>query len=820
MRNFELLFLIFSVILIVTNCATTSKNGNKQNLAGIDDIYEKWTDDLEVAKGDSIALQQTKEEIGFEVEYLTSFKKDPEKLYTAYLGYQLLGGLHDSIKANDISKLIRKKFPESEQTYNLANEEFYDRIYPVWRDDSLKVIIISELLKKYPKTNWRRTMYQYLTYSLNNLKQIKKLKKTLKNFRKTFPDDYIPYIQTTRYYNYNDIEPEKALEHAEEAYYLSRDYPKIDFIPDMEWNLEKRSAPVKTVAILADILNKQEKYIEAEEVLMEVINSNKLSIDDEVTLSRCYYYLGKSFRGQGENELAINALIQSIILGDSRNFYTPNADSLLRELLLEKDLSEKELLSFVRDHTDYNDVIFTDITEECNLQDISAGRVAWGDFNSDGFQDLLLDGRKLFENIDGKIFINITSETFPDTIRGNGGLWGDLDNDGDLDIVTKDPESVWLNENGIFYEFKEENSLNDNNISTEGMGLGDVDNDGFLDLYLANYEVWNVTGSLPEQDQFFYGDSTGAFFEVTEEAGLLPGDGKKRAGRGVNFGDFDNDTDLDIFVSNYRLQENFLWVNDGSGYFENQARELGVSGVEVEGWWGHTIGSEWADIDNDGDLDLITANLAHPRYIDFSNKTMLYLNSGSPDWKFEDIRRATGIKFEETHSEPAWGDLNNDGYYDLYINDVYEGRRSFLYMNNQDNTFREVTYLAGVRHYNGWGIAFADIDNDGDLDILAAGGKIQLLRNDTPDIGNWLEVEIVGKDHSDAIGTRLSLYNENILLTREIQGGKGTTNQHSLIQHFGLGENEPPFTLKIRYPSGKEESTVIREINRIIEIKE
>ncbi|MCK4696193.1 MAG: hypothetical protein KAT74_10540, partial [Candidatus Cloacimonetes bacterium] len=137
MRNFELLFLIFSVILIVTNCATTSKNGNKQNLAGIDDIYEKWTDDLEAAQDDSITLQQTKEEIGFEVEYLTSFKKDPEKLYTAYLGYQLLGELQDSIKANDISKLIRKKFPESEQTYNLANEEFYDRIYPVWRDDSL-----------------------------------------------------------------------------------------------------------------------------------------------------------------------------------------------------------------------------------------------------------------------------------------------------------------------------------------------------------------------------------------------------------------------------------------------------------------------------------------------------------------------------------------------------------------------------------------------------------------------------------------------------------------------------------------------------------
>ena len=310
------------------------------------------------------------------------------------------------------------------------------------------------------------------------------------------------------------------------------------------------------------------------------------------------------------------------------------------------------------------------------------------------------------------------------------------------------------------------------------------------------------------------------FVEATENSGLIPEDEINRAGRGVNFGDYDNDGDMDIFVSNYRLTKNYLWQNDGLGKFTEVSLEKGVSGVEVEDWWGHTIGSEWGDIDNDGDLDLISCNLAHPRYIDFSDKTMLLVNSGFPDYKFTDKRAAAGIRFEETHSEPALGDLNNDGFLDLYINDVYEARRSFLYMSNGDMTFRDVTYLSGTRHFNGWGVAFADFDNDGDLDILAAGGDIQLFRNDTYPKGNWLQVEILGKDHCDAIGTRLILANKNISLLREIQGGKGTTNQHSLVQHFGLGQEEAPFDLKIRFPGGEVRVVKIEQINRKVVIME
>ena len=724
----------------------------------------------------------------------------------------------DSVKYEQLKLEVITRFPSSEKTFELANEEFYDKVYPIWRNDSLKVEVISKLIRKYPQTNWRRTMYQYLTYSLDNLKRTDKLMNVLEKFRLAFPQDYKPFSQSARYLNRNDIEPEKALEFARQSHAMSFKYPKLDHFPPMEWELEKRSAPVKTAALLADILIKQEFYEEAEKVLTAVIKNNKLGIDDETTLGACYYFLTKSYDGMNKKKEAVQAAVQSLIAGDSRNYYTPLADSLLQEMIGYKDLSEDEYIDFVRTQAGYEDVIFTDVTEEYGLENVGAGRIAWGDYDNDGFADMLLNGSRLFKNEKGKRFIEITQEAFPDTIQGNGGLWGDFDNDGDLDIVTKDPESIWLNKNGIFKRISGDNAIENNEVSTEGIGIGDVNNDGWLDIYFANYEVWKVTRSEPDEDSFFKGIGGGKFYLATDRADLLPKDGKKRAGRGVNMGDFDNDGDLDIFVSNYRLQDNFLWVNDGTGHFKNKALELGVAGDEVESWWGHTIGSEWVDVDNDGDLDLFCANLAHPRYIDFSNMSMLYFNSGAPDWKFTDIRKIASIRFEETHSEPCWADFNNDGFLDLYINCVYEGRRSFLYMNNGNGTFREVSFLAGVRHFNGWGAACADFDNDGDMDLLAAGGKIQLFRNDTPKLKNWLEVEIIGKDHSDGIGTRLTLSNENITLTREIQGGKGTTNQHSLVQHFGLGEYEPPFELKIRFPGGEERKIEIKEINnRIIE---
>ncbi len=722
----------------------------------------------------------------------------------------------DSSHAIFLKEQLLQNFPASEKAFEIAQKDFYNKVYPVWKNDSLKVEIISRLITKYAKNDWQRTMFQYFTYSLNNLGMIDSLRSTLALFRQRFPADYIAYFQSAYYHHQNKLE--NSLEFAEKAFDLAWNYPKLEYYPPLQWKLEKRSAPIKAAVLLGEILIENKKYDKAEKILLRTVNENKLGVNDEATLAGCHFSLAKVYEQQNKQEKAVQHAIKTLIAGDSRNRYPVRADSLLRRLIAYKDLSENEYFDFIRKQADYHDVIFQDVTKEVGLAGIKASRIAWGDFNQDGFADLLLNGKRLFINEKGKNFRDISDLVFADTIKANGGLWADLDNDGDLDIVTKDPEAVWLNENLRFQ--KSENSLSDNQVSTEGVGIADVNKDGWLDIYLANYEVWEENISNPEQDQFFLGKGKGRFSESTKTANLIPIDEKNRAGRGVNMADFDKDNDIDIFVSNYRLQDNFLWLNDGKGNFRNVALEKGVAGNKVDGWWGHTIGSCWGDIDNDCDLDLFCANLAHPRYIDFSNKSMLYLNNGNFEFDFIDIREQAGIRFEETHSEPILADFNNDGNLDLFINCVYENRRSFLYLNNGDATFRDVTFLAGVRHFNGWGCAVADFDNDGDLDLLAAGGKIQLFRNETGSEKNWLQIKIIGKDHCDGIGTKLLLSKIDFWLYTEIFGSKGTTNQNEFVRHFGLGKIKPPFDLELTFPDGEKRHIPIDAINRKIVIEE
>jgi hypothetical protein len=256
------------------------------------------------------------------------------------------------------------------------------------------------------------------------------------------------------------------------------------------------------------------------------------------------------------------------------------------------------------------------------------------------------------------------------------------------------------------------------------------------------------------------------------------------------------------------LQENFLWLNRGDGAFENVAPRLGVAGDEVDGWFGHTIGAAWGDYDNDGDLDLFTADLAHPRYIQFSNRSRLYENLGpGTEPRFRDRRAESAIRFEETHSNPAWADVDNDGDLDLYITSIYENRRSFLYENlgrpypDSSVVFREATWLSGTRAFNGWGCGFADFDNDGDPDLVVGSGSgLRLFRNDTRSANHWLQVRCVGTNANRAgIGCRVTVRRGTRTWIREVEGGSGTTSQNSLVQHFGLGASADPVDVEVRF---------------------
>ncbi|MBU1238890.1 CRTAC1 family protein [Myxococcota bacterium] len=475
---------------------------------------------------------------------------------------------------------------------------------------------------------------------------------------------------------------------------------------------------------------------------------------------------------------------------------------------------------------------FTDITESSGLSGLS--RMAFGDYDNDGDDDLLVNGNTLYRNEGDGTFTNVSEEAGIAGRATNGGIWADYDNDGHLDFYAtvnnylplcssesdcpadgfscvegrcksdsnageRPHDYLWRNNgDGTFTDVSDEAGAPYDFLPTEGAAWGDVNGDGFVDLYVANYETptnWtDGTLSIGTADKLWMNMGDGTFADFSAAHGIEAE--ATLCGRGVNMADYDDDGDLDIYVSNYRLHRNFLWQNSGSGRFTNVGFETGTEGEYISGAYGHTIGSTWVDLNNDGHWDLIAANLAHPRFIEFSDKTMIYINSGPPDYTFEDIREESGVTYSETHSDPAAGDFDNDGYADFFVTDVYVGYQSFLYRNNGDLTFTDVTYPSGIRVDNGWGCAWADIDNDGDLDLVSRG----LYRNDHA-TGNYLKVRLIGTyANRSAIGARVTLNVGGDVLMRQVEGGKGTTTQNSMTLHFGLGDATMVDSLTIDWP--------------------
>jgi tetratricopeptide (TPR) repeat protein len=770
----------------------------------------RWDSMMKTAGEDSVARGTRAAKLVEEArEYLEGDEGDSElNLSMAY--YCLSLAEADSTVLEPVQTKLLENFPDSRTTYEIAGNIFYDNLYPIWRNDRKKVEFLSEFVDRYTEQNWRRTAYQALFHSLVQLGRLDTMKEMSRRWIDDAPEDPWAYNTISYWYLDQDLDLTFAKECALKAMTLQETFPKPANYPPQQWKMNSKilygSARMNLARALVEAGNLQE----AESTIRDAIENTGFGVDDERTVGSYYFILGQIEEKRGNMQSAMDAFLEALVRGDSRNQWTPKADSCFAELCAIRYGGDANVMDIARERKRYSDVVFDDVTETSGLGDVHGSRVAWGDYNNDGWEDLLVNGCRLFENKNGGGFVEVTAESGISG-NGNGGIWGDYDNDRYLDMfmISGTTDALWKNlgpdSEGRFRfrEVTEEAGKVSNHVATEGAGWADADNDGYLDLYCANYEVWRETSSKPEGDQFFLNNGDGTFEECLSEAGMTPPFDDKKAGRGVNWGDFDDDGDQDCFVSNYRLQENFLWENDGKAHFRNNACSRGVAGTEVEGWWGHTIGSEWGDYDNDGDLDLITANLAHPRYIEFSDMTKLYENLGPPDYRFEDRRAIAGIRFEETHSDPSWGDVDKDGYLDLYLTSVYSGRRSFLYLNNGNGTFREVTWLAGVRHFNGWGCAFCDFDRDGDLDLAVAGGSLQLLEN-RGNSRHWLQVKVAGSESNrTGIGSRLILRRGDEVQIREVQGGKGTTNQHSMTQFFGLSGDPAPAHLTVRFPSGR-----------------
>ena len=425
--------------------------------------------------------------------------------------------------------------------------------------------------------------------------------------------------------------------------------------------------------------------------------------------------------------------------------------------------------------------VFDDATKSLGLMGMGGGTAAWVDFNNDGWDDLHTG--TLWVNEGGKKFTR-----FAGTAPGGSGTWADFNNDGWIDCYAHGSGRLWRNDDGKGFTDITPKLMTQRPAKVcLGAAWADFDGDGWLDLYVGGYEIWQkaVYPDIAYRNLQGKGWAVHPFPKVRD-----------MTARGIAAADYDGDGDTDIYVSNYRLFPNRLWRNDGKGTFAEVAAATKTSGDGGLGAWGHTIGSSWGDLDNDGHLDLFVGNFSHPPA--YQDRAKFLRNRGpAGKFSFEDKSAGAGLHWQESYASPTLGDYDNDGYLDLFFTTVYAGNTSVLYQNSGNWKFKNTTGPSGIRTATTYQAAWADFDKDGDLD-LASGGK--LWRNQGNTDHHWLAVRLKGKQ---TIGATARLKVGEQTLTRHVASSTGQGNQDSMVLHFGLGTHDKETELKLTWPGGK-----------------
>ena len=344
--------------------------------------------------------------------------------------------------------------------------------------------------------------------------------------------------------------------------------------------------------------------------------------------------------------------------------------------------------------------------------------------------------------------------------------------------------------------------------------FGDGNGDGKLDLYWGN---WLLT--YPDdpaiQDRYFTGSGSGTFSDAQQAAGLvLP---TPYSCYGVIWNDYNNDGHQDIFVGNYHLYANQLWKNQGDGTFIDVAVQVGAAYDNVPGPYpnllgGHTFGGDFADVDNDGDLDMYMANLAHPRAMPWSDPSMFLINQGPPDYNFTNKLEESGFIYDEGDVNAAFADFDNDMDVDLVVASLYTGHYSRLYRNDGLGNFTDITYESNTAVHDSVSVVWSDVDEDGDLDLLIADRAgptyVHLFINRVGQNNRWVQFVLRGTaTNRDAIGARVTLEAGGVSQLREIRGGQGHSNtQNTKVVHFGLGQSTQISQLTVRWVGGATEA--------------
>ena len=508
-------------------------------------------------------------------------------------------------------------------------------------------------------------------------------------------------------------------------------------------------------------------------------------------------------------------------------------------------------------------------------EDMGSG-AAWGDYDNDGYPDLYVvdvaapltasqeeiahspGGNRLYHNNHDGTFTDVTEKAGVG-FKGIGmaAAWADYDNDGFLDLVVTSYDRIVLyhnNGDGTFTDATAKAGLDKFRGFWTGAAWGDYDRDGNVDLFVCGYVKYNFRSedlhktslqytSLvpytlnpaaypPERKLLFHNTGDGTFSEVAKEAGVDDPIGRSLS---AAWYDFDGDGWPDLYVAN-DLWGSKLYLNLHNGKFKDITKEAGVS--DFRGEMGIAIG-DWA---HHGGPDIFVTHWIYQENALFEN--LRYMSNGpksdgSPF--FGDVADMVGLG-QISKNYIGWGtsffDYDNDGNLDLLVvngstfQDDKDPRRlvpmkNFLFwQKNPTDGFYEVGGVSGEpfqQTHVGRGAAFADFDNDGDIDVFIVNqqGRAQLLRNDGGNTKNWIKVRVkCTKSNRTGFGTKVEIEAGRSKQSQEIGGQTSYLSQNFQEAHFGLNHEREVDHLKVMFPSG-----VVREMdhvpaNKIVTVEE